>query len=263
MKKEEQAPICQGGSLLSSNLWCNLSSPPLLRLRWKFSSTSIARPLSGAGRGAVVIGPVVRVARRPDPSLPTTSERAACASSLLPRCESRPSSSPAGDAESAATCLPIIPIFVLPHKRFATPCLLQLARDYLEHDRQTYRQTTRSVAGLPVWYEPPAHAANTPNVAATANVALRALHLATLWQLLTWLGSQTSALQAALSLLSQHDPSDDLHRFTGAVDPHKYRSPERQQILTTARRLLRLIDRWDRTFPERFFPRFATSGGVP
>ena len=119
---------------------------------------------------------------------------------------------------------------------------------------------------MPVWYEPPADAANAPNVATTAttaNVALRALHLATVWQLLTWLGSQTSTLQAALSLLGQHDPTDDLHRFAGAVDPHKYRSPERQQILTTARRLLHLIDRWDRTFPERFFPRFATSGGVP
>ena len=254
MKKEEQAPICQGGSLLSSNLWCNLSSPRLLGLRSKFSSTSIARPSSSAGRGAVVIGPVVRVATRPDPSLPTTSERAACVSWSVLRCVCAASSSPAGDAESAATCLPIIPIFVLPHKRFATPCLLQLARDYLELDRQTYRQTTRSASGLPVWYEAPAQA---------ANVALRALHLATVWQLLTWLGSQTSTLQAALSLLGQHDPSDDLHRFAGAVDPHKYRSPQRQQILTTARRLLHLIDRWDRTFPERFFPRFATRGGVP
>jgi len=80
---------------------------------------------------------------------------------------------------------------------------------------------------------------------------------------LTWLGSQTAALQAGLSLLSQHDPADDLHRFLGAVAPRKYHSPERRDVLTTARRLLRLIDRWDRTFPERFFPRFATSGGFP
>jgi len=107
---------------------------------------------------------------------------------------------------------------------------------------------------LPIWYEIPAGA---------ANVVSRALHLATVWQLLTWLGSQTAALQAALSLLSQTDPADDLHRFVGGVAPQKYRSPERQTILTTARRLLHLIDRWDRTFPERLFPRFATRGGVP
>jgi hypothetical protein len=106
---------------------------------------------------------------------------------------------------------------------------------------------------MPIWYELPAGAA----------AGLRALHFATVWRALTWLGSQTAALETALSLLSQHDPADDLHRFAGAVAPRKYRSPERQAILTTARRLLHLIDRWDRTFPERFFPRFATRGGVP
>ena len=263
MKERGASPNCSGGSLLSLETWFSLSSPRHLKLRSKFRSTSTAKPSSGAARNAVATDRVALVASRPDPSLPTTSENAACAPWSVLRCACTPSSSPAGDAESAATCLPIIPIFVLPHKRFATPCLLQLARDYLEHDRQTYRQTTRSASGLPVWYESSNQAASAPHVATTANVALRALHLATVWQLLTWLGSQTSALQAALALLSQHDPSDDSHRFAGAVDPHKYRSPERQQILTTARRLLHLSDRWNKTFPERFFPRFATRGGVP
>jgi hypothetical protein len=119
--------------------------------------------------------------------------------------------------------------------------LLELARGYLERDRQTYRQTIRS-HGLPIWYQAPA---------ATAKVVLRALHWATVWHLLTWLGSQTAGLQAGLTLLSQYDPADDSHRFVGAVAPHKYRSPERQTVLTTARRLRHLIDRWDRTFPER------------
>lgn len=150
-----------------------------------------------------------------------------------------------------ATSLPITPIFVLPYKRFATPCLLELARVYLEHDRQTYRQTTRS-GGLPTWYKQSAD---------TTKVALRALHVATLWQVLTWLGSQTAALQAGLTLFNQHDPANDLHRFVGAVAPHKHRSPERRDILATARRLLHLIDRWDRTFDRPFFPRFATRSG--
>jgi hypothetical protein len=130
---------------------------------------------------------------------------------------------------------------------------LELARVYLERDSQTYRQTIRS-GGLPTWYETPAGA---------AKGALRALHLATLWQVLTWLGSQTAALQLGLSLLNQHDPANDLHRFAGPVAPHKHRSPERRDSLATARRLLRLIDCWDRTFDQRFFPRFATRSGVP
>ena len=159
----------------------------------------------------------------------------------------------AGVAGSAAASLPITPTFVLPYKRFATPCLLELARGYLERDRQTYRQATRS-GGLPAWYE--------RTTGGTKGI-LRALHLATLWQFLTWLGSQTAALEAGLSLLNQHDPANGLHRFAGAVAPHKYRSPERRDLLATARRLLHLIDCWDRTFKERFFPRFATRSGVP
>ena len=130
--------------------------------------------------------------------------------------------------------------------------MLERARAYLERDRQTYRQTACS-SRLRICYAS----------ASAANSALRALHWTTIWHLLTWLGSQTAALQVGLSLLSQQDPADELHRFLGAVAPRKYRSPERQAVLTTARRLLHLIDRWDRTFPERFFPRFATSGGVP
>lgn len=139
---------------------------------------------------------------------------------------------------------------------------MQLAREYLERGRLTYRQAARS-AGSFIGYQAPDAAAEPSARAGTAKAALGALHWATIWHLLTWLGSQTAALQTALSLLSQHDPTDDLHRFVGAVAPQKYRSPERQGILTTARRLLHVIDRWDRTFPERFFPRFATSGGVP
>ena len=142
---------------------------------------------------------------------------------------------------------------MLPYKRFAVPCLLELARGYLERDGQTYRQASRS-NGLPIWHE---------RSAGTAKGTFRALHLATLWQFLTWLGSQTAALEAGLSLLNQHDPANDLHRFTGAVAPHKYRSSERRDLLATARRLLHLIDCWDRTFKERFFPRFATRSGVP
>ena len=133
------------------------------------------------------------------------------------------------------------------------PCLLELAQGYLERDRQTYRQASRC-GGLPIWYE---------RTAGSAEDVHRALHLATLWQFLTWLGSQAAALQAGLSLLNQHDPANELHRFTGAVAPHKYRSSERRDLLATARRLLHLIDCWDRTFAERFFPRFATRSGVP
>ena len=73
----------------------------------------------------------------------------------------------------------------------------------------------------------------------------------------------TVALQLGQQLYSEHDPLSTLHRFVGALAPHKYRSPQRGEILRTARRLLHLIDHWNRTFCEPFFPRFATRSRAP
>jgi hypothetical protein len=86
----------------------------------------------------------------------------------------------------------------------------------------------------------------------------RALHRSTLWRFLAFLGTQVTALEAGLQLWSEREPHSTLHRFLGAVAPHKYRSPQRGECLRTARRLLHLLERWDRTFHEPFFPRFAT-----
>ena len=91
----------------------------------------------------------------------------------------------------------------------------------------------------------------------------RTLQHSTIWHMLTWLGGQIIALPLGRKLLDQHDPTSCTHRFVGAVAPQKYRSPQRATCLRAARSLLQLIDLWDRTFPERFFPRFATRSGVP
>jgi hypothetical protein len=89
----------------------------------------------------------------------------------------------------------------------------------------------------------------------------RSLSHTTVWRMLGWLGIQVVPLQKGLELLVHHDPSTTCHRFVGMVAPYKYRSEARRQTLTTARRLLDLIDRWNRSFPEPFFPRFATRSG--
>ena len=145
------------------------------------------------------------------------------------------------------------PTFVLPYKRYAVPGPLQLAQQYLEHDRQTYRKTVRP-DGMRFGYE---------SFSNSLTIDERTLNHSTIWRMLTWLGCQIIALQMGRKLLDQYDPTSSTHRFVGAVAPHKYRSPQRASCLRTARSLLHLIDLWDRTFPERFFPRFATRSGVP
>jgi hypothetical protein len=145
-------------------------------------------------------------------------------------------------------CLPICPTFLLPYRRYATTSLMPLARDYLEQDGLSYQRAVTSHGRVIGYVTPPDQ----------AKIDERALHRSTLWRLLGYLGAQGIALQRGLELLTERDPHCDLHRFVGAVAPQKYRSPQRGEILRTARRLLHLIDHWDRTFRETFFPRFAT-----
>lgn len=145
-------------------------------------------------------------------------------------------------------CLPTGPTFLLPYRRYASTSLLPLARDYLEQDRLSYQRAV-TPQGRVIGYVTPAD---------QARIEERALHRSTLWRWLGFLGAQIVALQVGLALLGGQDPPCDLHRFVGAVAPHKYRSPQRGETLRTARRLLHLIDHWDRTFHESFFPRFAT-----
>ncbi len=151
-------------------------------------------------------------------------------------------------------CLPITPTFVLPYKRYCRQSLLPLAWKYLEEDRSSYASCVSKTKGVVRGYVTPSGQAATDE---------RALNRSTLWRWVGYLGAQTIALQYGLDLWQQHDPSSSLHRFAGAVAPHKYRTPQRGECLRTARRLLHLIDRWDRAFAEKFFPRFATRARVP
>jgi hypothetical protein len=79
--------------------------------------------------------------------------------------------------------------------------------------------------------------------------------------MLSWLGCQLAALATGRQLIQQHTPRSTCHRFVGAVAPHKFRSPQRGQLLRQSRQLLQLIAEWEELFPEKFFPRFATRSG--
>jgi len=146
-----------------------------------------------------------------------------------------------------------LPDFVLPYRRFALPSLLPLAAEYLEDEGKSYRAIVapnKVVTGY-----------TTP--LGQAKIDERALNATTLWRFLLFMGLQTVALQEGIKLLNEHDPLATPHRFVGFVAPQKYRSELRCEILSRARRLLDLIDRWNRYFPQPFFPRFATIPRAP
>ena len=83
----------------------------------------------------------------------------------------------------------------------------------------------------------------------------------TVWRMLSWLGCQLAALAKGRQLIQEQNPGSTCHRFVGAVSPHKHQSPQRERLLRQSRQLLHLIAEWEATFPEKFFPRFATRAG--
>jgi hypothetical protein len=141
--------------------------------------------------------------------------------------------------------------FVLPYKRYASSGMLQLAKQYLDESRCSLRKATGSdTSGRRIVY------ADHPDAAALSHT--------TLHRWLSFLGAMTISLAIGCELFLQAHPESSIHRFTGAVDPRKARSSEREKLLRVARRLLHLRCLWDEAFKETpFFPRFATSGCPP
>jgi hypothetical protein len=149
----------------------------------------------------------------------------------------------------ASALLPTTPTFVLPYKRYASTHLIQLASSYLDDDQLTLRAAVSSHRQAIVY-------PNCPNASALSHT--------TLYRWLLALGAMTFSLAIGCDLILQVDPASTVHRFEGAVAPHKAQSEKRLQSLSIARRLLYLRSRWDSLFKnESFFPRFATGCRSP
>jgi hypothetical protein len=82
-----------------------------------------------------------------------------------------------------------------------------------------------------------------------------------IWRMVGWLGSLTFALDKACRMILQRNPNSLCHRFASSVNPVKARSDHRLASLETADHLLHVIEEWEATFGEKFFPRFATRAG--
>jgi hypothetical protein len=172
-----------------------------------------------------------------------------------------------GAAADVVGLLPTTPTFVLPYKRFATPCLVTLARQYLDDHQATYRSVVRHarcLIGYPVEActksageasEEPGH--ETVGSGHHQSVVPPSL----VWRMATWLGGLAIVLDRARQMILQHDPHSLCHRAMGDVALHKGRSPERLEVLQTARQLLLVIPEWEECFGRKFFPQFATRAG--
>jgi hypothetical protein len=193
--------------------------------------------------------------------------------------------SPDGNAETAGGPSPTTPFFVLPYKRFATPCLIERSQGFLrdakvDDDSQVvhrakgkvdYRDSVkhaRQRIGYPVPETVPQDTASqdTEPVPDAPPQEPPSFHQPTvdhslIWRMVGWLGSLTLALDRACQMILQRNPHSLCHRYTSNVNPDKARSDHRQATLETADHLLHVIDEWEAIFGEKFFPRFATRSG--
>ena len=167
----------------------------------------------------------------------------------------------------------------MPYKRFATPCLIQPAQRFLRDSREGdangdqphrakvgYRDAVkynRQRIGYPIQQAPPQDTETapdeTPSEAGSFHQPI--VEHSLVWRMVGWLGGLTFALDEACRMILQRNPSSICHRYTSNISQAKARSDQRQKTLETADHLLRVIEEWETTFGEKFFPRFATRSG--
>jgi hypothetical protein len=164
---------------------------------------------------------------------------------------------------------PTTPTFVLPYKRFAAPCLLALAGQYLHEHRATYRSVVRHACCL-IGYPIRRRAAQSgqaeisdeqPAAPLQAGDHQAVVPPSLVWRMVGWLGGLSLVLDKARQMVLQQNPQSLCHRVVGDVLPCKARTPERLAALQTARQLLLVMPEWEECFGRKFFPQFATRAG--
>jgi len=138
------------------------------------------------------------------------------------------------------------PSFALPHKRFVVMDTERFSREYLEHERQTYRKAV-CPQSIPIGYQEP-----------DGRPVEHFLAHSTLWRWISSLGSMKNTLSEALHLIRQKDSTSTIFREVFPVAPRKYQSSQRKSILETARRLLRAGLEFHRLFGHKIFPHLET-----
>ena len=141
------------------------------------------------------------------------------------------------------------PAFALPHKRYTTPSILERAQRFFQGCGVSYRKA--------MWVYRQRIAYASPN----GQEDLRQLSHTTLWRWLGWLGTMPVLLATVSKLIRDKAPECDLFRRPYGLDPRRYRSEQRRQVLQNAARLLDAAREFQRLFGVRFFPDFATGAG--
>jgi transposase-like protein len=144
------------------------------------------------------------------------------------------------------------PEFALPYKRYLLPDMVNLAANYLEDDRQTYRRTVLR------------NNAEIYHKCSDGRECGSPLAHTTLHRWIGTLGKMLQTVAKALDYIKQKLPQSNIFREVSilVVHPRKYRSLKRKDLLLRCRTLLRVQEEFVRIFSNRLrqasiFPKLA------
>ena len=103
------------------------------------------------------------------------------------------------------------------------------------------------------------NASNTIVYDCTINSSKYESHLrgTTVWWWLSYIGSMQQLITGALSLIGQKDPSSKIFREIQPVNPRKYRSNKRKNLLQRCIEFLNVEEEFRRLFSNSVFPHFT------
>ena len=138
------------------------------------------------------------------------------------------------------------PDYAIPHKRYTKNTILELSKKYVEEKDYTYESVVQNDMATIVY--------DSKNNSSKYECRLRST---TLWWWLSYIGSMHLLINKAFSLIRQKDPLSKVFREIQPINPKKYRSNKRKNLLQRCIEFLNTEDEFRRLFSNSVFLHFA------
>jgi len=138
------------------------------------------------------------------------------------------------------------PDYAIPHKRYTKNTILELSKKYVEEKYSTYESVVQNDKETIVY----------DSKINSQKYECR-LTGTTVWWWLSYIGSIHFLITDALSLIRQKDPSSKVFREMQPVNPGKFRSNKRKNLLQRCIVFLNAEEEFRRLFSNSIFPHFT------
>ena len=138
------------------------------------------------------------------------------------------------------------PDYAIPFKRYTKDTILELSKKYVQEEDSTYESVVQNDNGTIIYDSKINRSKYESRLRGT-----------TVWWWLSYIGSMHQLISKAFSLIIKKDPSSKVFRENQPVNPKKYRSNERKNLLQQCIGFLNAEEEFRRLFSNSIFPHFA------